>query len=152
MRIRKFTPSDLQAIQHLFHDTVHAINAKDYSPKQIDTWAPKTPSATWDTIQENICIVAEINGTIVGFGDVTEKGYVDRLYTHKDFQNLGIGSQILKRLEHHARQLGLKEVYTESSITAKTFFERHGYILLKSQKKTFRGTNFQNYVMLKSLA
>lgn len=152
IKVRKFQPADLEDVQHLFRGTVHAINAKDYSQKQLDAWAPEKPSSTWDSLQDNICVVAEINGTIVGFGDLTKEGYLDRLYAHKDFQSLGIGTQILGRLEQKAKKLGLKEIYTESSLTAKSFFEHHGFIVLKEQEKTLRGEPIKNIVMLKSLA
>ena len=44
----------------LFYDTVHTVNCRDYS--------------------------AEQNGQIVGFGDISRDGYLDRLYVHARFQ------------------------------------------------------------------
>lgn len=34
--IREYRPADLPAIMALFHDTVHAVNAADYTPAQLD--------------------------------------------------------------------------------------------------------------------
>ena len=36
---------------------------------------------------------------IVGFGDYNEDHYVDRLFTHKDYQGKRIASYILQKLE-----------------------------------------------------
>jgi hypothetical protein len=32
---------DADQIVTLFYDTVHSVNARDYTPKQFDAWAPK---------------------------------------------------------------------------------------------------------------
>ena len=152
--IRKFQPSDLGQILELFRDTIHSINIRDYSKEQIAAWAPEIlDREKWlHSLSNNITYVAEISGNIVGFGDANKDGYLDRLYTHKDFQGKGIATAILKKLEEELKKLGITEVFTEASITAKPFFERHGYDLVRSQEKKHRsGIIFLNYVMKKKL-
>ena len=39
MHIRTYQPSDCEEIAELFYRTVHSVNAKDYSPAQLDAWA-----------------------------------------------------------------------------------------------------------------
>ena len=39
IKIRKYTPSDLPEIAQLFYNTVHTVNAADYSDEQLDAWA-----------------------------------------------------------------------------------------------------------------
>ncbi|MEH7644376.1 GNAT family N-acetyltransferase, partial [Bacillus toyonensis] len=53
------------------------------------------------------------------------------------------------KLEKEAVNLGHGDIYTEASITAKSFFERKGFICIKEQKKQHNGQNFINYVMKK---
>ena len=36
MQIRPYRPSDCGAMAELFYDTVHSVNAADYSPQQLD--------------------------------------------------------------------------------------------------------------------
>ena len=43
MKIRRYEPDDLSQITALFYDTVHAVNAADYSPEQLDAWADGAP-------------------------------------------------------------------------------------------------------------
>ena len=39
MRLREYAPEDLKQILKLFYDTVHTVNAADYSRAQLDAWA-----------------------------------------------------------------------------------------------------------------
>lgn len=49
MIIRPYCEEDLEEIAQLFYDTVHTVNAKDYTPRQLDVWATgKIDSATWN--------------------------------------------------------------------------------------------------------
>lgn len=94
MEIRKYKSSDCQEITELFYNTVHSINKKDYTQEQLDVWATKNIDIEkWDTsFLKNYAVVAESNGIIVGFGDIIEDGYLDRLYVHKDFQRMEIAT------------------------------------------------------------
>ena len=38
--LRSYCPADLDTIERLFYETVHTVNAADYSPEQLDAWAP----------------------------------------------------------------------------------------------------------------
>ena len=152
--IEPFKESDLVEILTLFRETVRTINAADYSPEQIETWAPeKLDRERWLRIlSENIAYIARIDGTIVGFGDATLDGTINHLYTHKDYQGHGIGTAILKALEQALIKHGIHQAHTEASITAKPFFEKRGYTVIKSQDMVHRsGVIFRNYVMTKKL-
>jgi N-acetylglutamate synthase and related acetyltransferases len=145
--------SDLEEILQVFYNTVHSINAKDYSKSQLDAWGVKNPDKQrWlDSLERNISYVAELNGKIIGFGDLNDKKYIDRLYTHKDYQGIGVASKILDALEQEAIKLGYPEVYTEASITAKLFFLNRKYNILQPQNKYHNGQVFINYIMIKKL-
>lgn len=138
----------------LFQNTIHTVNAKDYSPIQLEAWAPKVkPEVTlrWQTLSENIAYVAEFGNQIVGFGDLTKEGYLDRLYVHKDFQGQGVAVAIVQKLEEQAHELNLKEITTAASITAKPFFERSGFVVTKEQQVEIHGVKLTNFVMRKLL-
>ena len=48
--------------------------------------------------------------------------------------------------------MGLKEITIEASITAKPFFEHHGFIVVREEKEAYlRGQVFHIYFMKKSL-
>lgn len=149
--IRTFHKEDLEQVLQLFYETVHTINAKDYNELQLQAWASdRIDRESWlKSLEKNISYVADRNGMIVGFGDYNEAHYVDRLFTHKDYQGKRVASYILQKLEQEAVNLGHREIYTEASITAKPFFENKGFICIKEQKKQHNGQIFINYVMKK---
>ncbi|PEO35950.1 GNAT family N-acetyltransferase [Bacillus toyonensis] len=149
--IRTFQKEDLETVLQLFYETVHTVNTRDYNELQLQAWAPKRlDRERWlQSLEKNICYVAEYRGVIVGFGDYNDEHYIDRLFTHKDYQGKGVASYILQKLEKEAVNLGHGDIYTEASITAKSFFERKGFICIKEQKKQHNGQIFINYVMKK---
>jgi putative acetyltransferase len=153
MIIRKYTPADTQQIMDLFYDTVHAINSQHYSAAQVAVWAPRDMNYhQWvRSLSRHHTYVAEVQGMIVGFGDFEDNGHLDRFYCHKDYQGVGVGTQLLAALEQAAKTQGISCLFTEASITARPFFEKRGFVLINEQQITFQGVTFTNYVMEKEL-
>lgn len=150
--LRRLQAEDLDAVLRLFYDTVHAINARDYTPAQLDAWAPVIPDISrWQRIFSQHSLVSELNGLITGIGTMAAGGYIDLLYVHKDYQGRGIASALLRAMEAHARASGLSRLYTEASITARPVFEKQGFVMLRTNAKVFGGEVFVNYVMEKGL-
>lgn len=150
MIIRKYRPEDLPEILKLFYDTVHSVCKADYTPAQIDAWAPAAPDTErWRaSLEKHYALVALADGTIAGFGDIDETGYLDRLYVHKDYIRRGAGGALLYELEN---AYPVTEITTHASITAKPFFEAKGYVAVMEQRVTRRGVTMTNFVMKKSL-
>lgn len=88
---------------------------------------------------------------MIGFGDMTETGFIDRLYVHKDYQRKGVASLLLKRLEEEARKLGIAELTMEASLLLKPLAERQGFEVVQEHKKVLRGVEFITYFMSKKL-
>jgi len=152
--IRTLVESDLSSCVKLFFDTVHTVNAKDYTNEQLNVWAPATTNATdpgCQTILNHIAYVAEINKMFVGFGDMTKQGYLDRLYVHHNYQRQGVASAIVNKLIEDAYKLDLAEITTHSSITAKPFFESFGFIACQQQEVDLSGVKLVNFIMKKTL-
>lgn len=155
VRMREIKAKDLAVIVNLFKETVHHVNAKDYSTEQLIVWAPHNIHHSdngWKSLLDNIAYLVEIDDVIVGFADVTIEGYLDRLYVHKDFQRQGIASHLVNKLESLLLLRGAKKITTEASITANPFFERMGYLVVKEQNKPHPGgVTFTNFLMEKRL-
>lgn len=150
MRFREYESSDCERLAELFYQTVHSVNAKDYNFAQLNAWATGTIDLhEWNqSFLKNKTIVAVENEKIVGFGDIDETGYLDRLYVHKDYQGRGIASAICDELEQFAKG---KVITTHASITAKPFFIHRGYRVLKRQEVIRCGIPLVNYVMEKPI-
>lgn len=149
MRIRRYEPDDLSQIITLFYDTVHTVNAADYSKEQLDAWADGAPDLDrWSRslLEHHSLVAVESDDLIVGFGDIDGTGYLDRLYVHKDRQGLGIATALCDRLEG---AVDAPLITTHASITARPFFEGRGYRVIREQQVERHGVWMTNFVMEK---
>ena len=146
--LRPYRTEDCAALAALFYETVHAVNARDYTPQQLDAWATgEVDLDAWDrSFREHDTVIAEQNGSIVGFGDMDASGYLDRLYAHKDCQGRGVASAICAWLE---RRSAAAEYITHASLTARPFLERRGWQAVREQEVERRGVWLKNVVMRK---
>ncbi|EJE7236499.1 GNAT family N-acetyltransferase [Clostridium sporogenes] len=153
MNIRMYKSEHYREIIKLFYNTVHSINSRDYNSAQLDVWAPKEIDiALWDkSLSQHYSIVAEENGVIIGFGDLDATGYLDRLYVHKDYQGIGVATTIASELESYAQGNHISIVTTNASITAKSFFKKRGYEVVKEQFVERNGQFLKNFIMKKVL-
>ena len=150
MIIRKYLPSDCKYLTELFYQTVHSINAKDYTDEQLNAWATcNVDMEEWNqSLSEHFSLVAMKDGIITGFGDIDRTGYLDRLFVHKDYQNQGIATAICEKLE---LAFGVSKITTHASITAKPFFLHRGYSIIKEQQVIRSNIPLTNYIMEKTL-
>ena len=148
MIIREYRESDCKQAAELFLCTVHTVNAKDYSAEQLDAWAPGQPDLeAWDrSLHAHESFVAEENGVIIGFGDIDQSGYLDRLFVDKDHQGRGVATALCDALEAAVRA---EHYTTHASITARPFFEKRGYRVVRQQRVERQGVFLTNFVMEK---
>lgn len=146
--IRKYIPSDLGGILHVFRQSVYGLCAGDYSPSQIKAWADCADYEKWknELIRRNT-FVAEKDGQIVGFCDAEENGHIDRLYVLPEHAGKGLGSALVKAAEN---SLGVSRIFVEASVTAKPFFEKLGYTVVEKQSVFRNGERLVNFKMEKS--
>ncbi len=147
MIIREYQASDCKELTELFYNTVHTVNAKDYTKEQLDVWATgQVDLKTWNqSLQEHFSIVAVDDNIIVGFGDIDKTGYLDRLFVHSRYQRKGIATAICDQLESAVQE----NIVTHASITARPFFEKRGYKVVKEQQVERQGIFLTNFVMIK---
>ena len=148
MTIRRYRSEDCRRLTELFYDTVHSVNARDYAPEQLDAWATGQPDLeAWDrSLHAHESFVAEENGVIIGFGDIDQSGYLDRLFVDKDHQGRGVATALCDALEAAARA---EHYTTHASITARPFFEKRGYRVVRQQRVERQGVSLTNFVMEK---
>ena len=148
MQLRDYQTSDCEKLAVLFYETVHCVNAQDYTEAQLNAWASgKVDLNNWNrSFLAHHTVIAEENGDIVGFGDMDDSGYLDRLFVHKDYQRKGIATAICNELERavHGRQ-----IVTYASLTARQFFLHRGYRVVKKQEVVRQGVLLTNFRMEK---
>lgn len=148
MKIRAFCEADAKETLQLFCDTVRSVCLRDYTKAQTEAWvgAPREAKAWAASFEGRIALVAEEDGVIAGFADMTREGYLDRLYVHKDLQGRGIASRLCDALE----QACGAQVYTVfSSVTARGFFEKRGYAVVRRNEVKRGNETLVNFLMSK---
>lgn len=149
IKICRYSHNDISEICNMFCDTVRNINKRDYTLEQINAWAGGIDMDKWDkSLSEHYSLEVKVLEKIAAFGDI-DGAYLDRLYVHKDFQGFGYGKMILDSLEEYAIQSGYKRIWTCASITAKGFFEKYGYKVIRRQQVERKDVLLTNYVMEK---
>jgi len=152
MEIRKATAEDINELSELYYETITTINLKDYNEEQIKAWA-STVDRTENLlrrINEQHFFVAESDGKkITGFASLDKAGYLDLLYVHKNFQHRGVATLLLQKILDTANELNISKLQTDASITAKPFFEKHGFKTIQQQTVKIKDVELINYKMEK---
>lgn len=153
IQVRRYQDGDANFLIKIYYNTIHTVNAKDYTEQQIEAWAPWSSVQDYSGWQEKLekikPFVALINDKIVGFAEFEPNGHIDCFYVHHEYQGSGIGSALIHEIEKEAVNKSISRVYAEVSITAKLFFEAKGFHVVKQQTVMIRGVELINFVMEK---
>lgn len=131
LSIRRYIPSDADAVWHLHNLALDAVGAHG-------------GNGPWDDDMRRIgeeyldsggeFLVGELDGRIVAMGALRPTGdrraEVKRMRVHPDHQRRGHGSAILSALEQRAGQLGFRQLHLETTTrqpAAQAFYESHGF-------------------------
>ena len=154
INVRLYQEADAQVLAHLFFDSVRNGTAEFYSIEQREAWARNVPDVPgWATRLALIkTFVAENAGAIAGFMTLDNTGYIDLAFVRSDFIGKGIGSTLYEYVYDEALSLGLPLLHTQASEMAKPFFEKHGWILVKTQEITHENVELTNHKMEKRLS
>lgn len=152
MRItwRPYLEPDAEATWRVFHDAIHGTAIRDYTPQQLEAWAPiAVDPAEWNGRRRRAwTVVAEIDGVVAGFSDLTDDGMLDMLFVHPRFAGQGVARVLVATVIAEARRRGLETVRTRASITARGAFERFGFVVdRENTENRIRGQRLTNYDM-----
>ena len=149
--IRPYQPGEEPLLRELFYNTVHHVNQRDYTPEQRNAWAPALydENAWAMRMLESEPFVVLDNGTIVGFADVQNDGYIDFFFCHHAYQGKGVGKALMQHILKTGKRYGVKRFYANVSLTAKPFFQHYGFTVLTEQQKQVRGVVLTNFLMEK---
>jgi GNAT superfamily N-acetyltransferase len=153
IHVRKVKLGEEPDLWHLFYNTVHKINRKDYSMEQIVAWAPDSIEENqWvKRIQNNSTFITELKNQILGFAILQKNNFIDCFFVHHLWQGKGVGTLLLNKLISEARIRGAKNLTTHASITARPFFEARGFSIIQKQIVQLRNIEFTSFVMAKAL-
>ena len=149
MLVRTHRKSDIPSISRLYYDTIHLVNSRDYTCKQIDAWAPTLPEESFwkERFKKYQVYVAEQDKRIVGFTELDSAGHIDCFFVHHEWQRCGVGSRLMERIVATAERQQIVRLFAEVSITAASFFLHHGFIVVKEYETTRRRMKLKQFVM-----
>lgn len=131
IRIRPYRSADAAATLEIFIRAILGSARAHYTEEQTRAWLGDEPRATtWDA--ERLAAgtrVAERDGVVLGFTDLGEDGYVDRLFTLPAAARQGVASALLADTLGLARRRGLQRLTTHASRVARPVFERAGFVV-----------------------
>lgn len=151
--VRKYQIGDELRIGEIYYDAVHQLTCDHYNERQRHAWAtPIRDDHAWAEKWRQRCErkqpwVAVVNGEVAGFIEFDADGHVDCTYVSPAFAGKGHMSAIMDRIFEEARQKNLIRLYAEVSITARPFFERHGFRFVRDNPHSVRGVPILNYIM-----
>lgn len=152
--VRPYQADDATTTLRIFTTAITTTAAADYSQEQVQAWAQprQRDAAGWHlAMHKRNSFVATVNGEVVGFSDVDEHGYIDMMFVAPEYQRQGVARALLEEAERQARELHATSLTADASLTARPFFERHGFSIERRQEPVKLGVKLVNYRMRKLL-
>lgn len=133
-KIRRAIHADAEHI-HLSHmRSIREICSKDYTLEQINAWTNRDFKAGlwWQAIDRDFIWVVEIDTIVRGFGHLANMGEgvgeVLGFYFAPEARGFGAGVKLMNVIKDEARMMNLKKIELNSTKTAKSFYEKVGFI------------------------
>ena len=152
--VRSYRGADANATLTVFLEAITETAAADYSPAQIAAWArPEHHTVPeWHrAMQGRNSYVALLNKHVVGFSDVNCEGHINMMFVSPRHSRRGVASALLSHLHVQAQAKGIRALAADVSITARPFFEKHGFTIVTHQNPMAAGVQMTNFRMRKVL-
>lgn len=149
LNLRKAKIEDLTEIKTVFEQTIIETCKNDYSLNERNVWkSAVNKTEKWkNSIKKEYFIVAENEGKIVGFSSLKESNYLNLMYVHKDFTRQGIAHKMYDKLKSESIRLGVDKLTADVSKTARSFFEKKGFHVVKENVNKIENEILINYNM-----
>lgn len=153
IHLRPYQPDDLAAVTALFSASVQNLAAAHYNAAQRQAWAPPVADLpTWQARLSGLqVLLAHRDGQLAGFIGFNPEGHIDLLFTAPGYARQGVASALYAAAEQHLRAAGVRELFTEASLTARPFFARQGFSVEQAQTVTRGTVTLQRFAMRKRL-
>jgi len=151
--LREYTAADAEATLAVFFRAIRETASADYSPEQVAAWAADDLDRdAWAASRAAAHTqLAVIDGRVAGFTDLDDNGYIDMMFVDPDFGRQGVATTLLAATMTLARQRGLVALTTYASLTAKPFFEQHGFLVTEERHFIHGGVETINFAMRRLL-
>ena len=147
--LRDYEPGDLHGVVALFERSVRQIACRDYTCAQLSAWAPEWPDLdAWaERLSTGAVFVSVREDRLAGFARLDASGELDLLYVDPLFERRGVATELFDGVTAWARRYAVARLVANVSITARPFFERMGFRVLRSQTVEREGVSLENFHM-----
>ena len=151
--VRRYQEGDHLAIGRIYHEAIHRIASRDYSPEQLHAWSgtkgdPGQWAADWKArCEKKQPFVKEVDRKLVGFIGLDPDGHIDCTFVDPAHAGQGIMDEIMGEVNRHAGLSGITRLFAEVSLTARPFFERQGCIWVRDNLATIGDITLPNFIM-----
>jgi len=130
--IRKFRKEDAEECSKIISDCLD--KSKDLTKKaKKHLKSTSTPEVLIKKSRDRNYFVYEKNNILCGMGAL-KNNEVKTMYVPPEFQNKGIGSVILKRIEKEAKKNKIKKLFLYTHPNAVNFYLNNGFKIIKEFK------------------
>ena len=129
IQVRRYRVGEEEVLRQICRDTTRLVNVAEYGKHLVEIWASRLDDRLdWaERVKYKNPFVAEVDGEIVGFAELTKQGKISAFYSHHLWQNRGIGSALLEAVLRESDKLEIGIIQVESSIAASKFFTKRGF-------------------------
>jgi len=137
--IREMNINDLEETVSLIRKTIIITNSKDYSNEIIENLLDYYSLINYKNMFFNRKgYIALLDGRIIGTVSC-EANIIYSLFVDPEYQNKGVGKNLLERVEKYILDRGYKKIELSASLTAVPFYRKNGYVELKKSKNSRLG-------------
>lgn len=147
--VRDFAADDAPVLRGVFESAIHGTARRDYSQRQVDTWAPRRYDAdAWAGRMRGLApFVALVDGRVAGYADLQADGCIDHFYVASEAGGRGVGGALMRRILARGAALSLAELTSQVSLTAQPFFAHFGFEVVEHRVFEMRGVGMRNTAM-----
>jgi putative acetyltransferase len=151
--LRPLLPADVPVLADIFRASIEGLTADDYSAAQQEAWAALADDeeAFATRLAGRLTLVATLEDSPVGFASLAGADQIDMLYVHPAVAGQGAGRMLCDALERLAGSRGARRLTADVSDTARSFFERRGYVPQRRNTVACGGEWLGNTTMQKQL-
>jgi putative acetyltransferase len=152
MKIRSAVPDDVSRLTRV---ALNAIAGSGYSIEQKEIWSRTfTDEYLAHVVHDDVVIVVEIDGVVVGFASLTNQGdtagNLDLLYVDPKFSRRGVGKRLIRAIEDEALRLDMTALWVDASAPAMHRLLQLGYRPREKNTKVIESVVFENTWMMKT--
>jgi putative acetyltransferase len=151
--LRPYLPADAPRCLEIFHASIEEIASEDYDADQRAAWRSRAsdPTDFAARLAQALTLVATAQGMIAGFASLKGADLIDMIYVDPAFSGRGIGGALIDALVKLAKARGADRITSDVSDTARSTFERQGFVAQRRNLASVEDQWLANTTMTKSL-